>query len=122
MLTIKKEELNDKLNAFLKEIDCHENLQGKIVMCAKDGEVYLGVGTLELRVNKVYLNMIKTKEDDLILKLGILKSLLNLADLRGIKEIYGDNQELNSLYKMSRFCEKNNEFYLSLDGYFTGNC
>ena len=36
MLTIKKEELNDKLESFLKEIDCNENLADKIIMCAKD--------------------------------------------------------------------------------------
>ena len=79
MLTIKKEELNDKLESFLKEIDCNENLADKIIMCAKDGEEYLGVGTLELRVDKVYLNFVATKEDELTLKLGIMKSLLKTS-------------------------------------------
>lgn len=122
MLTIKKEETNDKLESFLKTNNCNENLEQKIIMSAKDGEEYLGVGTLELRIDKVYLNFVTTKEDDLTLKLGIMKSLLNLADLRGIKTVYGDNEELKSLYKMLRFKENNNEYILELEGYFTCGC
>ena len=122
MLTIKKEELNDKLNSFLKEINCDENLHERIIMCAKDGEEYLGLGTLELNSGKVYLNFVKTKENDLSLKLGIMKSLLNLADLRGIKMIYGNNSGLESLYKMLRFASENGEYALKLEGYFTCGC
>lgn len=122
MLTIKKEEINDKLESFLQTNNCNENLEQKIIMSAKDGEEYLGVGTLELRIDKVYLNFVATKEDDLTLKLGIMKSLLNLADLRGIKTIYGDNEELKSLYKMLRFNENDNEYILELEGYFTCGC
>lgn len=122
MLTIKKEEINDKLESFLQKNNCNENLEQKIIMGAKDGEEYLGVGTLELRIDKVYLNFVATKEDDLTLKLGIMKSLLNLADLRGIKTIYGDNEELKSLYKMLRFNENDNEYILELEGYFTCGC
>lgn len=122
MLTIKKEDLNDKLENFLKEIDCDENLTDKIVMTAKDGDEYLGVGTLELRIDKVYLNFVVTREDDLTLKLGIMKSLLNLADLRGIKMIYGDNEDLKSLYKMLRFKDADGKYVLELEGYFTCGC
>ena len=122
MLTIKKEDLNDKLENFLKEMACDENLAGKIVMSAKDDDEYLGVGTLELRVDKVYLNLVLTKEDDLVLKLGIMKSLLNLADLRGIKTVYGDNDDLKSLYKMLRFKETDGKYILELEGYFTCGC
>ena len=122
MLTIKKEELNDKLENFLKEMDCDENLTDKIVMTAKDGDEYLGVGTLELRIDKVYLNFVLTKEDDLTLKLGIMKSLLNLADLRGIKTVYGDNEDLESFYKMLRFKEIDGKYVLELEGYFTCGC
>lgn len=122
MLSIKKEELNDKLESFLKEIDCNENMADKIIMCAKDGEEYLGVGTLELRVDKVYLNFVATKEDELTLKLGIMKSLLNLADLRGIKTVYGDNEALESFYKMLRFKESDGKYLLELEGYFTCGC
>ena len=122
MLTIKKEELNDKLECFLKEISCDENLTDKIVMTAKDGDEYLGVGALELRIDKVYLNFVATKEDELTLKLGIMKSLLNLADLRGIKTVYGDNESLQSLYRMLRFKESDGRYILELKGYFTCGC
>ena len=122
MLTIKKEELNDKLENFLKEMDCDENLTDKIVMTAKDGDEYLGVGTLELRIDKVYLNFVETKDDDLTLKLGIMKSLLNLADLRDIKTVYGDNEALESFYKMLRFKEIDGKYILELEGYFTCGC
>ncbi len=122
LLTIKKEEINDKLKNFLKEVNCDEDLTGKIIMCAKDKETYLGFGTLELRAHKVYLNTVVTKEDDLVLKLGIIKSLLNLADLRKIKTVYGDNKCMESLYKMTRFKEENDEFFLDLEGYFSAGC
>ena len=122
MLTILKEEVNDKLTAFLQEMAVNENLEGKIIMAAKDAEEYLGAGALELRVDKVYLDFLVTKEDDLVLKLGIIKSLLNLADLRGIKRVYGSNPELESYYKMTRFQEENGEFSLDLEGYFTCGC
>ena len=122
VLTIKKEELNDEVCAFLKELNCDENLQGKIIMCAKEKEKYLGVGTLELRTSKVYLDFIKTREDDLTLKLGIMKSLLNLADLRGIKTVYGSAKELENLYKMARFVKDCGEYTLDLEGYFTDGC
>ena len=122
MLTIKKEDLNDKLENFLKEIDCDENLTDKIVMTAKDRDEYLGVGTLELRIDKVYLNFVVTKEDELTLKLGIMKSLLNLADLRDIKTVYGDNEALESFYKMLRFKEIDGKYILELEGYFTCGC
>lgn len=122
MLTIKKEELNDKLDAFLNEVDIKEDLHGKIIMCAKDDDVYLGVVTLELRIDKVYLNLVKTKSDDLVLKLALIKSMLNLADLRGIKMVYGENEELASLYTMSKFVKENDQYALNLEGYFTCGC
>ena len=122
VLTILKEEINDKLTAFLQEMAVNENLDGKIIMAAKDGEEYLGAGALELRVDKVYLDFLVTKEEDLVLKLGIIKSLLNLADLRGIKRVYGSNPELESYYKMTRFQENSGEFALDLEGYFTCGC
>ena len=93
-----KEE-QDKLIEFLASIGNKGDLNNKIVMTAKDGEAYLGAGTLELNGSKVYLNFIGTKDEDLVLKLSILKSLLNLADLRGIKNVYGNNFDLENLYK-----------------------
>jgi len=122
VLTIKKEEINDKRTDILKKLNREENLEGKIIMCAKEGENYLGAGALELNVDKVYLNFLVTEEEDLILKLGIIKSLLNLADLRGIKTVYGNNKELASLYKMTRFKDDGDEMKLDLEGYFTSGC
>jgi len=109
-------------NSMIKKLNREENLEGKIIMCAKEGENYLGAGALELNVDKVYLNFLVTEEEDLILKLGIIKSLLNLADLRGIKTVYGNNKELASLYKMTRFKDDGDEMKLDLEGYFTSGC
>lgn len=120
MLTILKEEINDNLIDFLNKLNVKQDLQDKIIMAVKEGEHYLGVGALELRVDKVYLNFLATEEDNLIIKLSIIKSLLNLADLRGIKTVYGDNPELYSYYKMARFKETNGEYSVDLSGYF--NC
>ena len=118
MLTILKEEPNAELNNFLKKLGADEISSDKIIMTAKDGEKYLGVGALELKNYKAYLNILITETDDLILRLSIIKSLLNLADLRGIKAIYGDNPELSGYYKMARFKETDGEYAVDLDGYF----
>lgn len=118
MLTILKEEPNDKLNGFLKTLGEEEISADKIIMAAKDGEKYLGVGALELKNYKAYLNTLITESDDLILRMSIIKSLLNLADLRGIKIVYGDNPKLSSYYKMARFKETDGEYAVDLTGYF----
>lgn len=122
LLTIKKEEPNDSIREFLKKLGESDNLEGKMVMSAKDGEQYLGIGALELKADKVYLNFLATQNDDLALKLGIMKSLLNLADLRGIKTVWGNNKDFKSLYKMARFKEEGDEMKLDLEGYFTSGC
>ncbi len=114
MLTIKREENNEEIKAIL---DCKDNT---IIMTARDNGKLLGVGTLILKDYKVFLDkIVLINEDDLNLKLGIAKSLLNLADLQGIKTIYGQNEELFKLYKMLKFKEADNIFTLELEGYFT---
>lgn len=118
MLTILKEEPNAELNEFLKKLGKSELSADEIIMAAKDGEKYLGVGALELKNYKPYLNTLVAETDDLILKLSIIKSLLNLADLRGIKTVYGDAPELFSYYKMARFKEVDGEYAVDLKGYF----
>lgn len=122
MLTILKEEPNAELSQYLKSLGVADIKADKIIMAAKDGETYLGVGALELKGYKVYLNDLITTDDDLVLKLSILKSLLNLADLRGIKAVFGDNPELSSYYKMARFKETDGEYSVELNGYFTCGC
>ena len=61
--------------------------------------------------------------EDLNLVLGLMKSLLNLADLRGMKTVYGSNPAMFDLYKMLRFKKSAGEakkmYELSLEGYFT---
>ena len=118
MLTILREEPNSELNEFLKKLGYEEISQDKIIMAAKEGDKYLGVVALELKNYKAYLNTLVTETDDLILRLSLLKSLLNLADLRGIKTVYGDNTELSSYYKMARFKENDGEYTVDLIGYF----
>jgi len=118
LLTILKEEPNAELNVFMKKQGAEKISSDKIIMAAKDGEKYLGVGALELKDYKAYLNTLVTETDDLILRLAIIKSLLNLADLRGIKTVYGDNPELSSYYKMARFKEADGEYAVDLVGYF----
>ena len=114
MLTIKREENNEEIKAIL---DCDDNT---IIMTARDNKKLLGAGTLTLKDYKVYLDKIVLNDDnDLSLKLGIAKSLLNLADLKGIKVVYGENKELYSLYKMLKFKEIDGMFVLELEGYFT---
>ena len=44
---------------------------------------------------------------------------MNLADLRGIKQIYGTNKELEELYKLLRFKKEEGRYFLNLEGYFT---
>ncbi|MBQ4515805.1 MAG: hypothetical protein II978_03340, partial [Clostridia bacterium] len=57
--------------------------------------------------------------NDISLKLGMLKAIMNLADLRGIKQIYGTNKELEELYKLLRFKKEEGRYFLNLEGYFT---
>ena len=60
------------------------------------------------------------------------KSLLNSIDLRGIKNVYSDNADMEALLKSLKFkkyedCEVpeemgNHLYYLNLTGYFDANC
>ena len=53
------------------------------------------------------------------LKLGLAKALMNLADLRGIKKIYGSSKALENIYTALRFQKEEEEYSVSLEGYFT---
>lgn len=121
MLTIK--EISDKRIAqeFLKSCGSAYELGDDIVMVCSENDEILGVTSLRLKDGKVYLNLLELsdKSDDMSLKLGLLKAVMNLADLRGIKQIYGTNKDLEQLYKLLRFKEEKGEYSLSLEGYFT---
>jgi len=118
LLTIKKTEDIEKVNQYLKAHNIEHNLENEQVMCASCDENIIGVGSLALIDYKVYLNFLHAKDDDSMLLLGLAKSLLNMADLRGIKTVYGHNPSLFSLYERLRFKQENGEYVLSLSHYF----
>ena len=126
MITIKTEENKTDVNKFLAEQGAAEISDNAIVMAARDNGKILAAGALSLREYKVFLDNVTVSNrctDDLNLVLGLMKSLLNLADLRGIKTVYGSNPAMFDLYKMLRFkksAENGKKVYeLSLEGYFT---
>lgn len=121
MLTIK--ETNDKLKAqeFLKNCGNDYKLGDDIVMVCQENDKILGVTSLSLKDGQVYLDLLEilSEANDISLKLGMLKAIMNLADLRGIKQIYGTNKELEELYKLLRFKKEEGRYFLNLEGYFT---
>ena len=120
MLTIKEAENKTIAEQFLLQKGIEVSLAEDIVMTCMDSDACLGVATLSLKQEgKVYLNLVKTIEDDLSFAHGMAKSILNLADLRGIKQVYGANPELSRLYQLLHFREQDGEYVLSLEGYFT---
>ena len=100
MITIKTEEDKTDIHKFLSSLSM------------KDYRVFLD----HIVVSGEYV-------EDLNLVLGLMKSLLNLADLRGMKTVYGSNPAMFDLYKMLRFKKSAGEtkkmYELSLEGYFT---
>lgn len=123
MLTIKTEEMSKEINDFFTSNSDNENLSDGIIMSARDGDKLLAVGALTMENYLVHLNHIAPIEntpENTSLILGLMKSLLNLADLRGIKTVYGSNSKMDKLYKLLKFNKiKGGEFELSLEGYFT---
>ncbi|MBQ3554424.1 MAG: hypothetical protein IJA08_07060 [Clostridia bacterium] len=120
MLTIKEVENKTIAEQFLLKKGIEVSLTEDIVMTCMDRDECLGVAALTLKEEgKVYLDLVKMIEDDLSFAHGMAKSILNLADLRGIKQVYGKNPELSRLYQMLQFTEQDGEYVLSLEGYFT---
>ena len=122
MLTIKEAENKTIAEQFLLQKGIEVSLTEDIVMTCMDRDECLGVATLSLKeAGKVYLDLVKMIEEDLSFAHGMAKSILNLADLRGIKLVYGKNPELVRLYQMLQFKEQDGEYVLSLEGYFTAD-
>lgn len=126
MLTIKTEEDKTDIYSFLSSLGVSAELNDSIVMAARDDGKILAVGALSMKKYRVFTDFIVLNPecaDDLNISIGLMKSLLNLADLRGIKTVYGSNRALFNLYEMLRFkksLDKDGEMYeLSLEGYFT---
>lgn len=121
MLIIKEAVDKQAAQSFLDSLGVRYCLADDIVMvCEEQGSVS-GVSSLCLREGKVYLNLIAASEEtsDMNFLLGLAKALMNLADLRGIKTLCGSNPELAPIYRALRFQEKDGEFCVSLEGYFT---
>ena len=126
MLEIKREENKQEAKAFLESLDITCDIENDNVMCAREKGEILAVGALTLKNYKVFLDLAVSRgetNDNLPLVLGLMKSLLNFADLRGIKTVFGSNEALFPLYRMLRFQKEEGiepEIYsLSLEGYFT---
>ena len=126
MITIKTETNKENINKFLAHCGVSFDFDDCIVMAVKDNDVILALGALSLEDGHVFLDHIVVTDDcadDLNLVLGLMKSLLNLADLRGIKIVYGANPAMFDLYKMLGFqkCPDavKKMYELSLEGYFT---
>ncbi len=118
MVTIKQIADITKIKSAPTSLQIEHNFEHEQVMGAFDGETLLAIGSLSLINYKVYLNYIESGGDFALIH-GLAKALLNMADLRGIKTVYGNNPALFELYRLLRFKEENGEFSLSLEGYFT---
>jgi len=116
MLTIKKIEDLNEIKTYVTTHAITHDFANEQVMAMTEADTVTGLGSLSLIGYKVYLNFIHAEEP--MLCHGLAKSLLNMADLRGIKTVYGSNPELTSLYNRLRFKQENNEFVLSLENYF----
>ncbi len=119
MITIKKIEDMNEINAYLQTRSIDHTFGMEQFMGMYDGDRLIGLGSIELRVTKVYLNFIHTEENTHAFNYGLAKSLLNMADLSGVKTVYGNNPDLTVLYMALRFVTENDEYMLSLEGYFT---
>lgn len=121
MLTIKEAADKRAAQSFLDSLGVSDSVSEDIVMCCEENGRILGVSSLSLSEGKVYLNLLVMEKDadEMSLKLGLAKALLNLADLRGIKKIYGSSKALENIYTALRFRREEEEYSVSLEGYFT---
>ena len=121
MLTIKKIESFDEIQAFFEKEKIEHAIAAEQFMGFYDGDALCGIGSLELKTTKVYMNFLYVSGGDMPLYHGLAKALLNMADLRGIKTVYGSNHELDKLYSLLRFQKEDEEYCLSLENYFTAH-
>ncbi|MBR6729702.1 MAG: hypothetical protein IKL80_06035 [Clostridia bacterium] len=119
MLTIKKIEDMKEAEAYLSARNIDRDLTNELAMGVFTEKGLTGLGSLSLIGYKPHLNFVHITEDDAMLCHGLGKALLNMADLRGIKTVYGSNPDLEDLYKRLRFQKEEGLFVLSLENYFT---
>ncbi|MBR5236546.1 MAG: hypothetical protein IKW06_04165 [Clostridia bacterium] len=121
MLTIKPIENEIEIKAYLSAQGIILENVPRQFMAMYDGNEICGLGALTLEEAKVYMDFLHVSGDTSLL-FGLAKSLLNMADLRGIKTIYGKNPALENTYTALHFKKDEGEFVLSLEGYFTVPC
>ncbi len=121
MLTIKKIITTEEVENYLSTQGIALSMDYQQFMGVYDGDTLIGMGSINLVDLKVYMNFIYTEDDDFGLRHGLAKSLLNMADLSGIKTVYGGNPELSDLYSILRFQKDGDEYVLQLEGYFTAD-
>ncbi len=118
MLTIRKTDNQNEISAYCKANSVTIPAAPCQYMGMFEGETLCGLAAITLEYTKVYLDLIHAEGGTAIAH-GLAKAILNMADLQGIKTVYGKNPDLESLYRLLRFSEDNGEFSLSLAGYFT---
>ena len=107
-----------------------------VIMAAKDKGEILGAGQIIVCNGYSILGKIAVKKEyeGMMLEFSIAKSLLNMADLGGIRYIVSDmeDESLAKRLRMEKFlpeskpdapkiCERY-KYFLDLDGYFTSHC
>ena len=123
MIEIKKIDNKSAALAAIAKFDLKAS-ENDIVMGVFSGVNVVGAGALSLKGYKVYLSDLKLDEENANTQmyLSLARSLLFHADLKGIKNIYADNEEIFPICKLLRFKEENEELALSLEGFFTSEC
>ncbi len=131
MIEIKKCESLSGLENF--GFDLYPN---SVIMAAKEGDEILGAGEIIAYEGYAALGRIFVREEyqGMNFELSIAKSLLNMADLGGIRYIFSDMED-ELLAKKLRFTQNSDtlpdalpkictryKLFLDLDGYFTVHC
>lgn len=112
--------------------------QDATIMTVKDGEELLGLGVMRLYESYALLDGIYIKDEfsDFSLEYGLGKSMLNVIDLRGIRHVASDSEDIQKQlsalkFKLLKDIEDKSDIpkevlncrmYLNLDGYFLANC
>lgn len=123
MIEIKKIELGSVVASIIEKFNLNAT-ENDIVMGVFDGPSVIGAGSLSLIGTKVYLSDLKLDEsnNNTQMLLSLARSVLFHADLKGIKTVYANNEEIYPTLKLLRFKEDGNELSLDLEGFFTSEC
>ena len=131
MIEVKKCDTLEGLENF--GFDLYPNA---VIMAAKDKDEMLGAGQIIVCNGYSVLGKIAVKKEyeGMMLEFSIAKSLLNMADLGGIRYIVSDMEDegLAKRLRMGKFlpettpdapkmCERY-KYFLDLNGYFTSHC